>query len=164
MLKSWNCQKNGIEPQWHLYDAIEMQGNLAAELEDGSTVVKSAGDCDPEFWTVYGHSVEFGGVIALHDCASEDEAQQLISYCEQKVSDYRAIRDTLSVINPEHVAGAANAEDASWLNAVIEWRETGEETFDEMYDLMPAELLDSPNDDVKALAGSMKAMYEQMYL
>ena len=59
---TWNCCPGTREPDWGLYDALELAGCVAGKgwverVEEGTT---------PSFYTVYGHLVD-GGCEALHD-------------------------------------------------------------------------------------------------
>jgi hypothetical protein len=62
MVVTWNCCPDNKEPDWGVYDALELAGCVA---EDGH-VERVEEDTPPSFYTVYGHLIG-GGCEALHD-------------------------------------------------------------------------------------------------
>ena len=62
---SWNCCPDLQEPDWSVYDALE----LAGCLEENGCVERVEEGTTPTFYTIYGHLVG-GGCEALHDWPS----------------------------------------------------------------------------------------------
>ncbi|PHR62162.1 MAG: hypothetical protein COA43_00530 [Robiginitomaculum sp.] len=67
-LEDYNCCVDGKEPDWSLYDGIEIAPCI---LQDSYI-----DQCEPgeeDFWTIYGHRID-GGCIDLHECKTEQQA------------------------------------------------------------------------------------------
>lgn len=59
---TWNCCLNNKEPDWSVYDALE----LAGCIQDEDCVERVEEGITPTFYSVYGHVIG-GGCEALHD-------------------------------------------------------------------------------------------------
>lgn len=85
----WNCQREGEIPDWSKFSGFVIQACMELQDEYGDSFIE-AWDGEDEtvcFWTVYGqhNSPDFTGFEALHDCDTEDEAKQLLQFCEQHI-------------------------------------------------------------------------------
>lgn len=61
---TWNCCPNHEEPDWRMYDALELAGCVVVDEE--GCVERVEEETVPDFYTVYAHLIG-GGCEALHD-------------------------------------------------------------------------------------------------
>ncbi|WP_412497236.1 hypothetical protein [Vibrio fluvialis] len=97
---TWSNTNLGLEPDWSLYDAIEVHPlvNLNEEGEDTYFCIADD-ETDPEIcaWCVYGHLKEPGGIEDLHDVESKEEALSLALYCEGQI-EIQSLTETISLM------------------------------------------------------------------
>lgn len=77
----FNCQPANAEPDWSLFDAIEVSPVARNEEPDGTTSCEVIFDGrTPDMWSVYGHYRETPkrfGVDCLTDCATQELAEAI---------------------------------------------------------------------------------------
>lgn len=83
----WSNTPHGKEPDWSLYDAIEIHPLVNLNDEGEETMLATTDDDDPDIccWCVYGHLKVPGGIEDLHDVDTLEEAEQLALYCRTKI-------------------------------------------------------------------------------
>lgn len=88
----WSNMSQGKEPNWSLYDAMEIHPlvNLNCEGEDTCLRITDKEDPDIYCWCVYGHLKVQGGIEDLHDVSTQEEAKQLALYCQTQIETYQS--------------------------------------------------------------------------
>lgn len=77
----FNCCTDNVEPDWTLFDALEIGGCISEWEGDEEYVTGGVGRAEAEFFTVYGHLKE-GGVEALTDCRTLETARHIAGRLE----------------------------------------------------------------------------------
>lgn len=83
----FNAYPNATEPDWRLFDAIEVQPMQQDEQADGSTYTYAVDDsAHAAFWCVFGH-LKAGGTESITDVDDEAQAAQLARVFELLVAN-----------------------------------------------------------------------------
>lgn len=87
----WSNTPQGNEPNWSLYDAIEIHPLVNLNDEGEDTFLCTTDEDDPDIccWCVYGHLKVQGGIEDLHDVSTLEEAKQLALYCQTQIETYQ---------------------------------------------------------------------------
>ena len=81
-LITWSCCRDCKEPDWRVYDALELAGVVMRDNGTDGFYVERVEDETPQFYSLYGHLVE-GGCDALHDFDSADDIELIREQCSQ---------------------------------------------------------------------------------
>jgi len=81
-LITWNCYHNGKEPDWALYNALELAGCVEFEKDTLGAYVERADGETPDFYTLYAHLVD-GGCEAIHDFSHVADIASIRLQCGQ---------------------------------------------------------------------------------
>jgi hypothetical protein len=112
---NWNCTLEGHEPDWNIYDGIELgscynendidsEGSHWMRFDDGDFTQSELNELHNKgriIHTLYGH-LTTGGVEAIHDCQSASECRTLADQVNQTIiweKDDHGIFDLLVEVN-----------------------------------------------------------------
>lgn len=80
----FNCCTDYAEPNWRMFNALEVNGSVAVAEEgtNETSIVDGMSRDEAEFFTVYGHLIA-GGCEAITDCETLDLAQSIGAHLSQ---------------------------------------------------------------------------------
>jgi len=79
---TWNCCTGGKEPDWSIYDALELAGCIEYDKDTDHSFVERVDGEDPEFYCLYAH-LQGGGCEAIHDFDSTAKLEMIRENCQQ---------------------------------------------------------------------------------